>query len=314
MADVELNKEKIKFYIRLVEGALGSDFIEKIKASEAISRTDSPFGGRKEQVHPFFLWWSMIQADLLTYVKTKKLSRHSLSFITLAIILESISHVKGITRLLEGLREPTKFLSTFYEAYIASEYIHSGYEVEVIEECPKEKVKTCDLKVSKSSETMFIECKNIDNIDHIESSKWQHFSSNILNLLQKNKETWKVAIYPSDLVTHDDLELLRAAIRDAIKANLPCEGEVNGKVHYKLLEVVGWREKKLQALFEIDEVLMAQQKFINTVALKDYDSNIENQKNLEPTSYYEVWVAPFEYIPPSKTIINAFKAAKKQRL
>ena len=187
--------------------------------------------------------------------------------------------------------------------------------VEIIEELPKEKIKTCDLKVSKSGETMFIECKSIDNISQIEASKWKHFSSNILNLFIKNKVNWKMTIYPSDIVTHDDLETLRRTIKEAVKKKIPCEGHINDKIHFKLIEVLDWKEKNIQKLLNVGQGVMFHHIHVNTVALEDYNpsiSNLDNQNNLQATGYFEAWVAPFEYIPTSKTIKYAFKTAKKQ--
>jgi len=110
MIAVELNKEKIEHCIRLVEGALGIEFIEEIKSSLAKAKTENIYSGIKESIHPFALWWSMMQADFLTYSKTKKLSKQTINFLTLALILESISCVKGLNRLLKELKKKHSFL------------------------------------------------------------------------------------------------------------------------------------------------------------------------------------------------------------
>jgi len=314
MVNIETSKENIEWLIRLVEGAFGSDFIYLIEHYPNQTKTLTEKALLDSKEHPFASWWNAINQDLSLFNKLHRLSSNSILFLNLAVILESISDVKGINRIIEDMRNPGKFYSTIYEASTAAQYKLSGYEVEILEERSIDSLKTCDLKVVKDSKSIFIECKSLDDLSRREANKWDKFSMSILELLNKRRKCWKVEIYPNDIVDHNDLEGLRRSIKLAINSDETISRIDGKKISLKISKLMDWGDHQCISM-NIDKSAMFHQ-FLGSIIAPHYlDKAAFLQRNFESitsTNCCEVWVAPFQRIPESKSVLYAFKTARKQ--
>jgi len=304
MIDVIL--DNLEHHENEIRNLLGDDFINEIESMNTIGLSWMKVLTTKAKLHPFAMWWQSFKKDI---EKSKSrgslvLSQRSHLLLNMLCHLKVIETLPNIERIIKSIKERSTFYSAIFEAFVASAYHIKGYEVEIVEERPNTAEKTCDFRIKIGEQTVYIECKSLEDFSIKETREWQELFRRIHKALDRHHRNWNINILCGKQIDHKDLDLIHTECVVNIRNNNLGRREIGGgEFIIECSKISEWDEELEGSLNIVTNCQLLCHK-IATRTLKNGKVVAKNPRIIGVSPYFEGDISP--------RLISEFKRATKQ--
>ena len=288
-----------------IKKLLGDDFINEIESMNAIGLSWMKALETRAKFHPFATWWQSFKKDI-----EKSKSRGSLLLSQRShLLLNMLSHLRvietlpNIERIIKSIKDRSTFYSAIFEVFVASAYHIKGYEVEIVKERPNTAEKTCDFRIKIGGQTVYIECKSLEDFSIKETRKWEELFGRIHKSLDRHHRNWNINILSGKQIDHKDSDFIYAECVANIRNNNLGKMEISGGEFIIECSKISEWEEELEGSLNIPTNCQLLSCQISTRASKN-KVIAKNPRIIGVSPHFEGDIAP--------RLISEFKTATKQ--
>jgi hypothetical protein len=227
---------------RLVEH-VGSDFVSGLDRRYRDLKQGSQPGWLKDalfsQMHPIYRRLLELRKACDT-ASAKDGFHHTAGAVFLLYLLDDLEILRdnrNMERILDGLRDESKFFSAAFEVHVAAHYKLAGWMVEIPEESGHSG-KQWDLTLSRSGQSVYVEVKSLD--DREATFETKQVPREVCRALVKKRRSYQVHI---DLLTPLDGPMHQTIVQEvlaATKANSVFDATAGGKFRIRGKKIAEW--------------------------------------------------------------------------
>lgn len=227
---IEVTLENFEFFIENLKEHVGKDFVNALISTNINGFPDDHNVRRtnREQIvessrqrlnaHPLA---EMVQAYLRDSRVTSKegrwsLSDHTFFLLDLVANLNRGREFKNFDRVIDQIKERSKFHSAAFELMTACRYADIGYKIEFVEECNE---KTPDILARHPLGDIQVECKSLEDNSGEQHNLFMQMAARLGKILEDRRALMHVSIRPKIPLSGKVCDDLYNAVAEMIKSN-----------------------------------------------------------------------------------------------
>jgi hypothetical protein len=222
---IQISLETIEALPEALRRIVGRERVQRLVGDHLTRKPSGPAeeAAKRASAHPFALDWERLLNEIQQSKTTNQIrfSPDTIFFLDALVSIDEYAPGEIKEELMRKLANRTQYHSTIFEAYIFRQYASRNQKILPVAEDRKDQLRTPDFKVQAGEQTVYIECKSMQDLVITAAPLWNQLLMRLAKKLETHRRSWRIGLRASRWLSGKDIDPLLSALSPFIRDDAP---------------------------------------------------------------------------------------------